>query len=131
MSKYVYPAKLSKDDGHLMVEFPDIPNCFTEGDTLVEALELAEDALSMMLADREDKGQDIPVPSEAAKLVCGVGETVALVKADTLEYRRRTSAKAVKKTLTIPAWLNAAAERHGVNYSQLLQEAIIKHIGLE
>ncbi len=131
MSKYVYPAKLSNDDGHLMVEFPDIPNCFTEGDTLVEALELAEDALSMMLAEREDNDQVLPKPTNASAIHCGPGETVALVKADTLEYRKRTSTKAVKKTLTIPSWMNAIAEKHGVNYSLLLQEALSAHLGLK
>ena len=128
MGKYVYPAKLTNDDGHVMVEFPDIENCFTEGDSLVEALELAEDALSMMLADREDKGDAMPTASDLSKIHCENGEAVALVKADTVAYRRKTSKKAVKKTLTIPAWMNALAGTHGVNYSQLLQEAILQHI---
>ncbi|MEG0270561.1 MAG: type II toxin-antitoxin system HicB family antitoxin [Clostridia bacterium] len=131
MAKFVYPAKLESDDGHLMVTFPDIPNCLTEGDSLVEALELAEDALCMILADLEDKCEALPAPTDINTLHCEQGETLALVKADTLAYRRRTSHKVIKKTLTIPCWVNEAAERHGVNYSQLLQEAILKHIGIE
>ena len=129
MAKYVYPAKLTDDDGRVMVEFPDIDNCFTEGDNLVEALELAEDALSMMLSDREDKGEAMPNSSGLANIHCENGEVIVLVKADTVAYRRKTSKKAVKKTLTIPAWVNAMAETHGVNYSQLLQDAILQHIG--
>ena len=131
MAKYVYPAKLSDDDGHVIVEFPDIENCFTEGDNLLEALELAEDVLCMMLSDREDKDEVIPKPSNTRSIRCEDGETIALIKADTVEYRRHTSPKAVKKTLTIPAWVNAMAEKHGVNYSQLLQDAILDHVGMK
>ena len=127
--KYVYPAKLENDDGHLLVTFPDLPECFTEGDNLVEALELAEDALEMALCSREDEGAAIPTATET--VACASGETLALVKADTVAYRRRTSTKAVKKTLTIPAWLDTAAERHGVNYSKLLQDALMQHLHME
>lgn len=131
MSKHVYPAKLINDDGHVMIEFPNIPNCFTEGDTLTEALELAEDALCMVLCDMEDRAQELPVPSDIGSIVCEQGEVLALVKADTVAYRKRTNGKAVKKTLTIPAWLNEAAERSNVNYSQILQDALIRHLGQE
>ena len=131
MAKYVYPAKLSDDDDHVIVEFPDIENCFTEGDTLVEALELAEDVLCMMLTEREDNDESIPAPSDVNSIRCVDGEMIALIKADTVEYRKRTSTKAVKKTLTIPAWVNAMAEKHGVNYSQLLEAAILDHVGMK
>ena len=129
--KYVYPAKIENDEGHLLVTFPDLPECFTEGDSLVEALELAEDALEMMLTQREDQGDQIPEPTLAGQVHCEPGETVALVKADTVAYRRRTSKASVKKTLTIPAWLDNAAEHHGVNYSKLLQDALIRHLHME
>ena len=129
MSKYAYVAKLTQDDGHVMVEFPDIPNCFTEGDTLVEALELAEDVLCMILCDMEDKTQQTPTPSDIDGIVCEDGELVALVKADTLSYRKRTNSKSVKKTLTIPAWLNEMGEKQKVNYSQILQEALTERFG--
>ncbi len=129
--KYLYPAKLENDDGHLLVTFPDVPECFTEGDGLTETLELASDALCMMLCEREDKGETLPKATDAALLTAEPGETLVLVRADTTEYRKRTNTKAVKKTLTIPAWLNDAAEKHGVNYSQLLQEALVKHLRME
>ena len=129
MAKYVYPAKLSNDDGKMMVEFPDVPNCFTEGDTLTEAIELAEDALCMILCDIEDKTKELPTPSDIATIKCEEGEVIAVVKADTLSYRKRTNGKAVKKTLTIPAWLNEMAEQNKVNYSQILQEALIQRLG--
>ena len=131
MAKYLFPAKLSDDDGRVMVEFPDIPNCFTEGDSLVEALELAEDALCMILCDMEDKALPILKPSDMKDIACADGEVVAVIKADVLAYRKRVNSKAVKKTLTIPAWLNEVAERNKVNYSQILQEALMQKLGQE
>jgi antitoxin HicB len=130
MSKHVYPAVISDDDGKLFVEFPDIENCFSEGGTLEEAFELAEDALSMILADLEDQGKPIPMPSNIDEVKRNEGEIVTLVLADTIAWRKRLSTKAVKKTLTIPAWLNTLAEKNKVNFSQLLQEAIIEHVGI-
>jgi len=131
MAKYVYPAKLTNDDGNVMAEFPDLPNCFTEGETMIEAIELAEDALCMILCDMEDRAQPLPMPSDIGGIACEPGEVVAMIKADTVAYRKRTNSKAVKKTLTIPAWLNEMADRQKVNYSQILQEALIHRLGQE
>lgn len=129
--RYIFPALLENDDGHMLVTFPDLPECFTEGDSLLEAMELAEDVLEMTLSQREDDSANIPEPTPIDKLRCEAGQTMALIKADTVNYRRRTSRSSVKKTLTIPAWLDNAAERHGVNYSKLLQDALIQHLHMD
>lgn len=131
MSKYIYPAVISDDEGKFFVEFPDLDDCFTEGDTLEEAVELAEDALSMMLAHFEDNDQPLPKPTVIDDVHKSDGDIATLVFADTVAWRRKLSTKSVKKTLTIPAWLNTAAEKHGLNYSQLLQEAIMEHVGIK
>ena len=125
MSKYAYPAILTPEtDGGYCVRFPDIDGCFTEGDNLAEALEMAKDALGLMLCAYEDDGDAIPAPTSVADLAPRADEIVSLVSADTIEYRKMYNNKAVKKTLTVPAWLNSIAERNDVNFSYILQKAL-------
>ena len=133
MAKYVYPAVFTPEAGGFSVRFPDVENCFTEGDDLAEALEMAEDALCMMLYDAEEQGRAISAPSPLATVQSQLepGEFVSLVACDTITYRRLHDNRAVKKTLSIPSWLNDMAERAGINFSGTLQEALKQqlHIG--
>lgn len=128
--KYCYPAVFTQEENGYSVEFPDIENCFTCGETLEEAMEMAGDALAMMLTDREDGGQEIPAASAPGQIAAPQGAFVSLVLADTAAYRKRISNRAVKKTLTIPEWLNTAAENANLNFSQTLQEALTAKLGL-
>lgn len=130
--KYVYPAVITPEENDLYsVDFPDLRNCFTSGKGLADALEMAHDVLSMTLYDLEEKGASIPSATPTEKLPHEPNEIVTLVTCDTLEYRKFYSNAAVKKTLTIPAWLNTMAEKQGVNFSQVLQEALKEklHVG--
>ena len=120
--KYYYPAVFVKDDDKIGVSFPDIPGCFTFGDDMADALFMAEDAASMMIASFEDDGDPIPASSDIATIK--TDGIVSLVPVDTDEWRRKFDNKAVKKTLTIPSWLNRKAEKAGVNFSQVLQDAL-------
>lgn len=122
--KYVYPAILTPEDGAYLVNFPDLKNCFTDGADLCEAVEMAQDVLNLMLMTMEDEKQQIPAASSAADIHCENGALVTLVSADTTEYRKKYGNYAVKKTLSIPAWLNTMAEEQGVNFSATLQEAL-------
>lgn len=133
MSKYVYPAIFTPDGNGWSVRFPDVQNCFTDGDTLAEALEMAEDALCMMLYDAEERGQEIPAASDLVLLQAALttGEFVSLICCDTIQYRRLHDNRAVKKTLSIPSWLNEMAERAGVNFSGTLQEALKQQLHIE
>jgi len=128
--KYVYPAVFTplEDEGGFDVCVPDLPYCGTCGDSLPEAIEMAEDAVSMWLWDAENKREPIPKPSET--LEHDSPQFVSLVKADTEAYRRQNDNRAVKKTLTIPAWLNAEAEKAHVNFSSILQSALREHLGI-
>lgn len=130
MPKYAYPAIFTRDDGGYSVSFPDIEGCCTCGDTLPEAIEMAEDALSLMLYDREEDGEPIPPPSDLKAVQGGTEELVSLVCCDTTEYRKLFDDRAVKKTLTIPNWLNTLAERAGVNFSAVLQDALRARLGI-
>ena len=129
MAKYVYPAIFSpSEDGGFTVSFPDVSGCYTEGDTLAEAIEQAKDALCLMLYDLEEREELIPVPTRINDVVTENGDIVSLVACDTLEYRKFFDKKAVKKTLTIPNWLNTMAERADINFSAALQEALIEKL---
>ena len=122
--KYAYPAIFSPlDEGGFDVRVPSLPGCGTCGDDLADAIFMAEDAVSMWLWDAENKGEVIP---DAAPLAAvEAPRFVSYVYADTDEYRRKHDNRAIKKTLSIPSWLNAQAEQAGVNFSQVLQEALM------
>lgn len=128
--KYVYPAVFTPEDGGFSVNFPDIPQCYTDGDSLAEAIENAEDVLCLRLYDIENANGEIPAPSELNSVDLHDSEFVSMVHCDTLEYRKFYDKKAVKKTLTIPNWLNVMAERADVNFSAVLQEALIQKLEL-
>lgn len=130
--KYVYPAVFTPEENDLYsVDFPDLHNCFTSGRGLAEALEMAQDVLAMTLCGLEESGAALPPPSEQSALPLEAGEFVSLVACDTLLYRKIHSAAAVKKTLSIPSWLNTLAEQQGVNFSQVLQEALRERLHVQ
>ena len=122
--KYVFPAVFTPEDAGYSVCFPDIESCFTSGETLTEALEMAQDVLNLMLMTMEDDGIAIPPPSDIHSVICSDGAFPSLVSADTSEYRKLYGNYAVKKTLSIPAWMNTLAERKGINFSSVLQKAL-------
>ncbi|WP_088185986.1 type II toxin-antitoxin system HicB family antitoxin [Desulfosporosinus sp. FKA] len=125
MAKYLYPAIFTLESkGNYTVNFIDIQGCYTQGDNLQDAYDMAEDVLCLRLYDMEESNEPIPSPSNPADIVVEKGSFVALVNVDTLEYRKLYDNKAVKKTLTIPSWLNAQAEKAGINFSQVLQTAL-------
>lgn len=129
MSKYVFPAVFESEDGRYNISFPDLPDCFTCGDDVADALYMAEDALSGFLARAEEKGASIPASSAMESVERPQKGFVTLVLADTDAFRRQHPSRSVKKTLTIPAWLNEAAEARSVNFSHLLQEALKHELG--
>lgn len=124
MAKYVYPAVFhpNEDDGSITVTIPDLPGCITEGKDLANAVFMAGDALASWLWDAENCKDSIPAPSQVLQVEAP--EFVNYVYADTDEYRRKYDSRAVKKTLSIPNWLNTLAEQAGVNFSQVLQDAL-------
>ena len=130
MAKYIYPAVFTPEDGGYVVNFPDFESCYTEGDTLEEAMEMADDVLCLTLYDMEETGKEIPAPSSVKEIKTDGDAFVSLVHCDTVEYRKFFDNKAVKKTLTIPNWLNTIAERQGVNFSLTLQNALKKELNL-
>lgn len=131
MALYVYPAVFtSEKEGDFSVNFPDLGGCYTCGDDLKDALMMAEDVLSFTLYDYEADGRAIPKPTQMEDISLERGEFVNYVVCDTLEYAKMHNNKAVKKTLTIPEWLNEAATKKNVNFSQVLQDALMEKVRL-
>lgn len=127
--KYVYPAIFEEaEEGGYNVKVPDIPGTFTCGDDMADAIYMAEDVIAMMLADYEDEKKTVPVPSKIEDIK--TDRIVSLVVADTDEWRKLVDNRAVKKTLSIPGWLNAKAEKAALNFSQVLQEALCSKLGV-
>ncbi len=125
--KLVYPAifKPYEDEtGGYVVEFPDLPGCVTGGDNLAEAILMAEDAASGWILTELEEGKKAPKASEISTLKTKAGEFVNLVALDMTAYTIKYGSKSVKKTLTIPAWLNTFVEENGISCSKVLQEAL-------
>lgn len=122
---FVYPAVFHKDDGAYWVEFPDLPGCQTYGASLTETMSFAQEALSGYLLTLLEEGREIASPSDISSLSCDGDDFATLVACDLNQYQ---DAKAVKKTLTIPSWLNDRAISMGVNFSQVLQDALLAKI---
>lgn len=120
--KTAYPAIMHSEEDSWWVEFPDLEGCFTDGETMADAAMNAEEALGLYLCTLSERGQPIPAPSD----IRGVQATegfVTLVATDPTKYHRST--KAIKKTLTIPEWLNTEAEKRHINFSSVLQQALL------
>ena len=94
-----------------------------------QAYEMAVDALGLAITSRKQECESIPAPSQPYDLTVEEGELCVVIEFDMRAYQKRTNSKAVKKTLSIPQWLNEEAMEMGVNFSQVLQEALIQKIG--
>ncbi|MBC8531795.1 type II toxin-antitoxin system HicB family antitoxin [Gehongia tenuis] len=129
--KYIYPAIFAREGDNYIVSVPDLPGCHTFGHSLADAIDMARDAIEMWLVDAEDNVDVIPDLSPLDQVVPPEGGFVNLIDADTDEYRRENDNRAVKKTLTLPSWLNSKAERAGINFSQTLQEALKQRLDLD
>ena len=124
MSKYVYTALLEPEEGMFNVTFPDLEGCYTCGDNLQDALKMAKDALASFLTWQEDHQRDIPKATNPAMVKAPANCISTLVEADTEAYRRMLSSKSVKKTLTIPEWMDEIGKARGTNFSKVLQDAL-------
>lgn len=130
MSKYVYPAVFTQEDnGQYSVVFRDLEGCYTCGDSMEQAMEMAEDVLALVLYGYEAEGKAIPRPSSRESIEVQEGEFINDIRCDTLAYRKMYNNKSVRKNVTLPEWLNEEAEALKINFSQVLQEALLQKIG--
>ncbi len=122
---FVYPAVFHKENDAFWVEFPDLEGCQTYGGTLNETMGCAQEALAGYLLTLLEENREIAPPSDVPSVAHDADSFVTLVTCDVNQYR---DTRAVKKTLTIPAWLNERASSMGINFSQALQEALVAKI---
>ena len=129
--RYIFPAVFHYEDtGNISVSFPDLPGCFTCGDTDTEAVKMAQEAAGLYLCDMETSNDPIPAPTQGNKIKTAANERIFLVDVWMPKARADVKKTYVKKTLTIPSYLDKAAQKLGLNFSQTLQEALIQKLGL-
>ncbi|MGN0468175.1 MAG: type II toxin-antitoxin system HicB family antitoxin [Acutalibacteraceae bacterium] len=119
MKKY-YPVIFTKEDIGFSTCAIDFEGCFSEGDTFEQAYSNTQSAIGLYLDDCEN----LPDPSDPTEKQLADNQFICVVEFDSLEYKKKHSSHSVKKTLTIPAWLNEEAEKNHINFSGVLQEAL-------
>ncbi len=125
--KLIYPAvfkPFSDKSGGYVVEFPDLPGCVTEGRDLKQAIEMGIDAASGWILGELEDGEKIPCASSYQKISEESDCMVNMLLLDIDAYEEKYGEKAVRKNLTIPAWLNTFAEKNNINFSKILQDAL-------
>lgn len=122
--KLIYPAVFHEDSDGIWVEFPDLQGCQSCGETIQEVLDGAKEALEGYCVALLEEKQKLPAASDIKKIKPGENAFVSLVETDLTTHFAKQ--KSVKKTLTIPAWMNDYAVENGLNCSVILQEGIME-----
>lgn len=119
--KVVYPAVIHCEDGSYWIEFPDLEGCQSFGDSIAEVMENAKEALAGYCITLIEQHRKLPCASDIGKIEHDNSTVLAIIEANLNDMT-----KSVKKTLTIPAWLNSVAESRNINFSETLQKALIE-----
>lgn len=125
--KLIYPAIFTpclEKEGFTVV-VPDLPGCVTEGDSLVNAIEMGIDAASGWVLGELEDGNPIPAASPNNQITCESGSFINFLVLDMDAYAEKYGNKAVRKNITIPAWLNTYGEKNNINFSKVLQDALL------
>ena len=126
---YKFFAVFKKDENNQYeVNFPDIKNCFTCGSSLDEAIYNAKDVLGLILFDMEEENKEIPRTTEPQNIKLQANEFLMLIDVYMPLVRETINTRAVKKTLTIPYWINKLASENNINFSQVLQTALKREL---
>ena len=130
MNNFFYPAifTYNEEDKSYIVEFVDLKGCSTFGETLDEAYLMAQDAMGLYLSDLEEYPKPT-IPYSHIKLK--KNQFISIIEIDLLEYRKKYNNVSIKKTLSIPTWLNTLAEKNNINFSQLLQKALKEELNIQ
>lgn len=123
---YIFTATIHEEDGTFYAAVPDVPGCITTGSSLSDSIDQITDALAGCLCVMEDEEEPIPAPSNQNALLTETGDFCTLVRVDTIAYRALTDTKAVRKNVSIPAWMATRADKLGINCSKVLQDALMK-----
>lgn len=126
----VYPAIFELENSSYTIIFPDLPGCISCAESEYEAVIMARDALGAWLAACESLGKEPPKPSAIIDIQLGENQSICLIDAWIPIFREENRTGSVKKNLTVPAWLNALAEKEGLNFSQILQAGLKSTLGI-
>ena len=126
---YAFPAFFYFDEDGISIEFPDLPGCLPCAQTQEEAFRNAKEALGLHLYGMERDHDPIHEPTPVNRLSPEAGGVVVMVEVFMPAVRERMNNKSVNRTVTLPAWLNAAAQERNINFSQVLQDALKSQIG--
>lgn len=129
--RYIYPAIFSYADDGISVSFPDLPGCLTAGHNDEEALLMAKEAMALHLFGKEEDNDDIPEPTSTQAVKVDDHQAMILIEVWMPPFRHEMWNQSVKKTLTIPRWLDDIAREHEINYSHLLQDALSNHLKIQ
>ena len=129
-NQYAFPALFYFDEDGISIEFPDLPGCLPCAHSQEEAFHNAKEALGLHLYGMEQDGDTIPEPTPVSELTPDAGGVIVMVEIFMPSIRDRMNNRSVNRTVTIPAWLNAAALERNINFSQVLQEALMKKMGI-
>lgn len=121
---YIFPAVFDVSDDGISIEFPDLPGCLPCADTIEDAVKNAKEALMLHIFGMEEDNEEIPNPTPFTQIKYENNQILMLVEVYMPPFREKQKNKFVKKTLTIPSWLNTEAEHCGINFSQVLREAL-------
>lgn len=122
---YTYTAVISEENGIFYAKVPDVDGCITTGKSLSEAIELITDALNLCLVVLEDEDIVPAAPTAQSDIPHDTNDILTIIQADTIKYRSQTDTKAVRKNVSLPAWLSALADKRGINCSKVLQDALL------
>lgn len=125
---YIYPAIFNYDDDGISIEFPGLEGAFTCANTEEEALYMAKDCLELHLYGMEEDNEDIPEPLKIRDIKLKNNQSIVMIRVFMKPVRNEMRNKAIKKTLTIPKWLNDAAVEHHVNFSSILKTALLNEL---
>lgn len=129
--RYFFPAIFDVANDGISIEFPDLPGCLPCGHTTEEAIHNAKEALALHLYGMEEDDEPIPESTEIIKLHLENNQFVAMIEAWMPPFRDEMKNKAIKKTLTIPKWLDDLAVEKGINFSHILQDALKTYLGVD
>lgn len=129
---YIYSATFEPNETgtKIFASVPDLPGCVSSGHNLHDAIEQITDAASNWLVVAEDEGLPIPEPTQQNALEHEPGAMFSMIQIDTLAYRAATDTRAVRKNVSLPAWMATLADKRGINCSQVLQEGLTARLSV-
>lgn len=127
-TKLYYPAVMQKDDNAYSVWIPDIEGCISQGDSIENAIEMICEAVGLFFEQYNDMGKELPQASDPATITLEKNQFIALIEFDKIKYQKKYCTKSVKKTLTIPMYLDELAKQNHINFSAVLKDALEKKL---